>query len=110
MTTTMAPITREDRNFFHSENIAYMGDYVQDHLGRKGRVYAVHFSCPENKSWLALQRHLPGSDPEAWRDARWVSVLVHNSGSVVLPEQMLTIIEPFSFANASAGFYFRPEN
>lgn len=108
MKPALTPVTREDRNFFHSENIAYIGDFVEDHLGRKGRVCAVHNSCPEKDSWLALQRHLPG-EPMAWKEARWVSILVHNGGGVVLPEQMLTVIPRFELAHNCAGLYFRPQ-
>lgn len=96
-----------DVNFFHDGmNNGFLGDYVQTADGRRGRIYDAHFACPEDDAWLAGQLLL-GPDPTVWKRCRWVSILVHESGAVVVPEQFVTVVEPFEFDNRSSKMYFR---
>lgn len=109
MKTNIKPITYEDKNFYHDGNDVYIGEFVQDHMGRRGRVFDVYFTCPEDDFWLALQTHLPG-DPMDWQKCRWISILIDGGGAVTVPEQMLTHIDAFNLDNSNTGFYFRDWN
>jgi hypothetical protein len=95
------------RNAFHEENPAYLGDFVHTINGTDytGRVYDAHYSCPENDAWLRGQMHL-GDNPMAWANVRWVSILVHKGGAIVVPDVLVEKVEPFLLDNNSSGFYF----
>lgn len=73
-----------------------------------GRVTEVHaYGCPESDAWLRGQRLL-GDDPARFADARWISVLVHGGGAVVLPDLPAYVerVEPFTLDNLYAVDYF----
>lgn len=96
-----------EHNAFHDPNPCYLGDFVV-HINepkQKGRIYKVHYSCPENKTWLRGQRLL-GPDPMQHKDDRWVSILTHEGGSIVVPDSFVRVIDPFPIRNSSIGFYF----
>lgn len=90
-----------------------LGDFVETNAhGHCGRVYKVHPSwpadhgCPESDAWMA------GQQPESmtpYRYERWISVLVHNGGSVVVPSALAHRVDPFPFDNDYANQYFRQE-
>jgi len=108
---TIEPVTFETRNFFHDgQNIGFIGDFVEttNGTGLRGRIYDAHFMCPEGAAWPMGQQFL-GSDPQRFRNCRWVSVLVHDGGSVVVPEQFVRVIEPFALNNDHAGLLFPPQ-
>lgn len=114
MKTLPKPRTYEDENvnFYHDgKNNGFLGDFVRtthlENLGRQyvGRIYDAHFSCPEGDDWLAMQLHL-GPDPMIWKKCRWVSILVHQGGAIVVPEQVVEVIEPFELDNNNKRMYF----
>jgi hypothetical protein len=99
------------RNFWHDENPAYLGDFVRTTHGTNmtGRVYDVHYQCPESDFWLRGQKFL-GDDPTVWKECRWVSILVHTGGAIVVPDQLVEVVEPFDLDNNNHGMYFRTES
>lgn len=90
-----------------------LGDFVEtDVHHHRGRVYQVHpgwpagLGCPESDGWMA------GQQPESllpYKQERWISILVHNGGSVVVPSVLAHRVEPFDFVNNYANQYFRKE-
>lgn len=105
---SITPVTYDDRNFFHDAgNIGFLGDFVEtlDSEARRGRIYDCHFMCPESDFWLRGQTLL-GSDPMRWKPCRWVSVLVEGGGAIVVPEQLVRVIEPFPLDNDNWGLYW----
>jgi len=91
-----------------------LGDFVETVVHRhRGRVYKVHPGfpagpgCPEDDGWLAGQQPVPLTDRKY---ERWVSILVHNGGSVVVPSSLVHRVKPFEFANDYANQYFRKES
>lgn len=91
-----------------------LGDYVEtDTHGHRGRVHKVHpgypagFGCPEDDQWLAGQQPHPLT---AYKKERWVSILVHGGGSVVVPSAFAHRVDPFPFENDYANQYFRQED
>lgn len=104
---TVEPFTYATPGFWdQGTHNGYLGDYVIDSDGRKGRIYDVHVSCPEGAAWLMGQKLL-GANPTRFKDCRWVSILVHGGGSIVVPEQLVTVIEPFEFENDWEKMHFR---
>lgn len=94
-------------NMFHDPNPCYLGDFVE-HIHEpslKGRISNVHYSCPENNTWLRSQTLL-GPDPMQYKDDRWVSILVHEGGSIAVPDRFVRVVDPFPIRNDSIGMYF----
>lgn len=82
-----------------------LGDFVETTTHKyRGRVTDVHHWCPESDAWLAGQQPEPLTHRKM---DRWISVLVHDGGSVVVPDDLARRIEPFEFRNPWASFYFR---
>jgi hypothetical protein len=84
-----------------------VGSYVRTTVyGHRGRISKMHDACPEDATWLAEQRA-----PEMREHANgpWVSILVHEGGSVCMPVPLVEAVEPFEFSNRSAHNYF-PES
>jgi hypothetical protein len=81
-----------------------LGAYVTTTYGQRGRVFTVHFDCPESDWWKEQQGYDVAAEEAKTR--RWVSVLVDGGGSAVLPETMVEPTEPFELRNSSAIFYF----
>ena len=88
--------------FFDIKPGVVLGAYVSTPHGHTGRVYQVHFGCPESQEWQELQVVDVANEPTK----RWVSVLVHDGGAVTFPETLVELTEPFVLANASAILYF----
>lgn len=91
-----------------------LGDYVETNVhGHRGRVFQVHpgypagLGCPESDAWLAGQQPTPLTE---YKYARWVSILVHKGGSVVVPSDLAHRVEPFDFESDYANQYFRNTN
>lgn len=89
-----------------------LGDYVEtDTHKHRGRVYKIHpgwpagSGCPESDEWLAGQQPEPLT---AYKNDRWISVLVHEGGAVTVPASLAHRVEPFDFENGYAKQYFRP--
>jgi heat shock protein HspQ len=82
-----------------------LGDYVADSYGHQGRITQIDHRCEEPEEWIAAQSQ-PVTDAE--RKQRWCHVLVHNGGSVVVPESRLTHVDPFPLNNSWESYYFRP--
>lgn len=79
----------------------YLGDYVVDDYGRRGRVYQVHpYGCPQDEQWLAAQNH----DDQPYVDGRWISILVADGGAVVRPAAVCKVVQPFEMDGRG---YFR---
>lgn len=90
-----------------SDANAFVGDFVQTPFVR-GRVYAVHHRCPEGAAWRSMQ-DADLTPQEKDGEGRWVSVLVHDGGSVVVPDRLVSVIPPVPMTNLWTTFYFRPE-
>lgn len=85
-------------------DVPKLGDYVRTNYGQTGRVTEVHHWCPQDAAWLMGQADARMRDH---RDSPWVSVLVHNGGSVVVPGALCEQVEPFDLVNDFAVVYFR---
>lgn len=86
----------------------HLGDFVSTNGGLyTGRVHKVHLACPESNAWLAGQQLL-GDNPMQYRLGRWVSVLVHGGGAVVVPDldEFVQTIGSFVLENKWADIYF----
>jgi hypothetical protein len=59
-----------------------------DGRSRIGRVYEIHFNCPQDEDWLAIQKR-PYSEEEV-KGERWIGVLLHQSGSIITSENRLS--------------------
>ena len=71
----------------------------------RGIVTEIHAGCPEGKGWIAVQE--VAIRPEALApDYPWVSILVHNGGSVVAPLHDVRAIETFPVENPYLDEYF----
>lgn len=81
----------------------HLGDHVEDHYGRKGRITDLHHSCPQDEEWIRLQAR-PVTAAE--RKERWASILVDGGGAVVVAASRLTKVEPFDLDNGYAESYF----
>lgn len=83
-----------------------LGSYVDRvSMQMRGRVTSVHFSCPEDDEWVALQS-IP-IRPEALQVPYvWFTVLVDGGGAVVLPAYDVTPRGAFMLDNAYASEYF----
>lgn len=89
---------------------AYLGDVVETALGQVGRVYQVHYRCPESQEWrnqLGIYDELTEEEREG--KGRWVSVLVHDGGAVTYPDRLVRVLPNRAVINNSMAFYFRPE-
>lgn len=83
-----------------------IGDYVgTDTHGYRGRVYAVHFGCPEDKRWIAGQR-VPIRDEALAPGYIWFSILTHGGGAIVAPAYGVHVIDPFDFVNDFEAEYW----
>jgi len=85
---------------------AVLGDWVRTPHGYRGRVYAIHHSCPESDEWLALQVIQPTASQ---LEGKWASVLCDGGGSVCHPAEALEILpHPIKgFRHPFASMYFR---
>jgi len=81
-----------------------LGDYVDAPHGMTGRVTKIHHQCPEDKGWIGMQS--PAYSQQELARERWVSVLVHNGGSICVTENRLRMCKKFKLNNSWAGFYF----
>jgi len=81
----------------------HLGDYVEDDYGRKGRIYELHYGCPESEEWIKAQCK-PVSAQE--RNVRWASILVHNSGAIASPVSRLIHIDAFPFCHRDMADFF----
>lgn len=91
-----------------------LGSYVRSaRHGHIGRVTDIDLSFAftgeagrhddDGEGWLAGQT-IPVSEEQ--RQGRWISILVHNGGAVLVPVDSVEVIEPFPFVNDFAAFYF----
>lgn len=91
-----------------------LGAYVRDNgYGRVGRVTDIDFSfgltsqarnsSDGGEAWLAGQ-FIPVSDEQ--RRGRWISILVHGGGSILVPADRVEVVDPFPFVNDMAALYF----
>ena len=84
-----------------------LGDYVQDfNTGYRGRVIKKDFcfsSTGESQEWLDGQ-FFPVSKEDL--NKNWYTVLVHDAGSILVPESRLSSIEPIDIVNPWYSFYF----
>lgn len=83
-----------------------IGTYVQTRThGHRGRIYQVHNSCPEGAAWrMGQQPGLVGEHADG--GGTWYSVLVQPSGSVVVPDYDIDVVDPFEFTNSYGDEYF----
>lgn len=82
-----------------------LGDHVTTRVyDHKGRVYKIHDECPEGPAWLMGQA---SPAMREFADGPWVSILVHEGGSVVMPIPLVDVVQPFPFQNPYASKYFR---
>jgi|DEB0MinimDraft_10_1074344.scaffolds.fasta_scaffold193356_2 hypothetical protein len=82
-----------------------LGSFVKDiNYGRIGRVVQIHTKCPESQAWINGQEK-PYSKWEQEAE-RWISVLIHNGGSIVVTENRLKVIKPFKMKNNWYAHYF----
>jgi hypothetical protein len=87
-----------------AEQEIVLGDWVRS-------VYKVHpgfpggFGCPENNRWLRGQS-IPVMH---YKYRRWVSILVHEGGSVVVPSELCKRLDdhPARLDNRYTNQYFR---
>jgi hypothetical protein len=107
MSTTETVTEKAKHNPFHDLNPCYLGDFVE-HINEprlKGRIHQVHWSCPEKNTWLRGQTLL-GPNPMQYKDGRWVSILTHEGGAIVVPDSFVRVIDPFPIRNNNMGMYF----
>lgn len=99
--TQIASVLEQDNPFLIAHQVV-LGSYVRDPFGRRGRVYQVHYGCPESQEWMAAQV----LDVQDASRSRWVSILCDGGGAVSFPADRVELIEPFELRNNSALFYF----
>ena len=84
-----------------------LGDYVETEFhGYKGRVTGIaqcFDDTNETNSWFIRQE--PSYDKEAKME-RWISILCHNGGAVLVAESRVNQIGKFDFKNPYADEYF----
>lgn len=82
----------------------FLGQYVRTtRHGYTGRVVQRHYSCPETADWIASQS-LPLTPEQV--DGPWVSILVHDGGAIVTPEDSVEVIPRFVFRHRDRDDYF----
>jgi hypothetical protein len=88
----------------------FLGDYVLDDYGRRGRVYQIDTHAPDDPEWLAAQMH-PFDEDELESGApwyRWLSVLCEGGGAIQTTEKRVTRIDPFELDNDFERYHFAP--
>lgn len=73
-----------------------LGSYVRtsDH-GHTGRIYEIHDGCPEGAAWR-MGQEVPLQGEYAEGRGTWYSILVHPAGAVVVPADLVAVIEPIA--------------
>jgi hypothetical protein len=86
-----------------------LGDWVRTQHNQIGRVTRIHLQCPQDDDWIELQS-IPVTDDQ--RTEPWVSVLVHDGGSVVQPRSTVEVLtdHPARLNNRCSDFYFRSDH
>lgn len=88
----------------HLASLLTVGSYVRTKVyGHRGRITRLHDRCPEGPGWLAGQQ---APEMREYADGPWVSLLVHQGGSVTMPVPLVEVVEPFDFTNRHADRYF----
>ena len=99
---------REDDIIKNQVKHIRLGDYVETtvhgHKGRVSGIAGIFGDTGETNSWLSRQQ--PAYD-KAQKFERWISILCHDRGSVMVAESRVKIIEKFDFSNPYADEYFR---
>ena len=86
-----------------------LGDYVTDvisrgHVGRVYQKYALFSSTGEDMDWFNSQRDQMNEESLTHP---WYSILTLGGGSVLLPEYLISEIEPIDdLQNKRESFYF----
>ena len=84
-----------------------LGSYVKTRrYGQLGRVYQVHTGCPEDREWRDLQTFADDDPDPGFEMGRWLSILVHNGGSVVVPDWDVVEVVPFELDNTWGNYHF----
>lgn len=85
-----------------------LGDFVttkrHDHLGR---VYMIHHSFKDTRESMDWFHGLVPALEESTLTERWISILAHGGGAVLVPESDVVLASPFEFDNPWANTYFR---
>lgn len=81
------------------------GDYVRSkRYGQVGRVHKFRTLGPEDAMWVKVQNP-PLTEKE--KEERFVGVLIHKSGSILIPESACEPIDPIvDFEHPYADKYF----
>lgn len=99
---------REDETLDNSVEHTRLGDYVETTVhGHRGRVVGIDgifADTGHTNFWFRQQK--PAYD-KADKLQRWVSILVDGSGSVLVAEDRVKLVEKFDFSNPYADEYFR---
>ena len=84
-----------------------LGDYVETEFhGHKGRVTGIaQYFGDTNESDVWFTHQEPAYQPEQKME-RWISILCHNGGSVMVAESRVKQIGKFAFKNPWAAEYF----
>lgn len=90
------------------ENEARLGDFVTTNKhGHRGRVYMIHHNFGETGESMDWFRAQVRALEESMLKERWISILCHEGGAVLVPESEVVLTAPFEFDNPWAGTYFR---